>query len=78
MGLANTATAGNATIVTNSINANLEMHFNALSKDVKNWPAWSINERSGTYLKIPSSIQLDGRRKGEGLKAGTGSQSPLR
>jgi len=31
MGLANTATAGNATIVTNSINANFEMHFNALS-----------------------------------------------
>ena len=56
------ATAGNATIVTNSINANFEMHFNALSKDVKNWP------ESGTYLKIPSSIQLDGRRKGEGLK----------
>lgn len=43
MGLANTATAGNATIVTNSLNANFEMHFNVLSKDVKNWPAWEWN-----------------------------------
>lgn len=34
MGLANTATAGNATIVTNSLNANFEMHFNALSKEL--------------------------------------------